>query len=56
MKTRTYFAHRIDMPDAAGETQEHLADVKDYELAEATWRAAIVRWPKAATRSTAPPT
>jgi hypothetical protein len=24
MKTRTHFAHRIDMLDAAGEVQEHL--------------------------------
>ena len=35
MKTRTYFAHRIDMLDAAGELQEHLAGVEDYILAEA---------------------
>jgi hypothetical protein len=30
MKTRTHFAHRIDMLDAAGEIQEHLAGVGDY--------------------------
>jgi hypothetical protein len=47
MKTRTHFAHRIDMLDAAGEIQGHLAGVEDYELAEATWQAAIARWPKA---------
>jgi hypothetical protein len=47
MKTRTHFAHRIDMLDAAGEIHEHLAGVEDYELAEATWQAAIARWPKA---------
>jgi len=35
------------MRDAAGEIQEHLAGVEDYELAEATWRAAIARWPGA---------
>ena len=45
MKTRTYFAHRIDMLDAAGELQEHLAGVEDYILAEAVWREAIARWP-----------
>jgi hypothetical protein len=39
MKTRTHFAHRIDMLDAAGEIQEHLAG--------AEWRDAITRWPKA---------
>jgi hypothetical protein len=47
MKTRTHFAHRIDMLDAAGELLEHLAGVDDYEVAEATWLAAIKRWPKA---------
>jgi hypothetical protein len=41
MKTRTHFAHRIDMLDAAGEIQEHLAGVEDYELAEATWQTAV---------------
>jgi hypothetical protein len=35
MKTRTHFAHRIDMLDAAGEIQEHLTGVEDYLLAEA---------------------
>jgi len=34
VKTRTHFAHRIDMLDAAGEVQEHLAGVEDYILAE----------------------
>jgi hypothetical protein len=47
MKTRTHFAHRIDMLDAAGELQEHLAGVEDYILAEAVWREAIARWPGA---------
>ena len=37
----------IDMLDAAGELQEHLAGVEDYILAEAVWREAIARWPKA---------
>jgi hypothetical protein len=46
MKTRTHFAHRIDMLDAAGELIEHLAGAEDYELAE-LWQAAIARWPKA---------
>jgi hypothetical protein len=47
MKTRTLFAHRIEMLDAAGEIQEHLAGVEDYILAEAVWREAIARWPGA---------
>jgi hypothetical protein len=45
MKTRTHFAHR--MLDAKGEVREHLAGVEDYEVAEATWLAAVARWPKA---------
>jgi hypothetical protein len=48
MKTRTHFAHSIDMLDAAGEIQEHLAGVEDFEVAEATFWAAMKRWPKAA--------
>jgi hypothetical protein len=36
MKSRTHFAHRIDILDAT-EIQEHLAG--------AVWREAIVRWP-----------
>jgi hypothetical protein len=47
MKTRTHFAHRIDMLDGAGEIQDHLAGVEDYILAEAVWREAIPRWPDA---------
>jgi hypothetical protein len=37
----------IDMLDAAGELQEHLARVEDYILAEVVWREAIARWPGA---------
>ena len=47
MKTRTHFAHRIDMLDPAGEIQEHLAGAEDCMLAEAVWREAIARWPDA---------
>jgi hypothetical protein len=46
MKTRTHFAHTIDRLDADDEIVEQLAGVEDYELAEATWLAAIARWPK----------
>ena len=30
MKTRMHFAHRIELLNAAGEIQEHLAAVYDY--------------------------
>jgi hypothetical protein len=33
MKTRTHFAHRIDMLDAAGEIQEHLAGIEAADAA-----------------------
>jgi hypothetical protein len=48
MKTRTHFNHRIDMLDDDGEILEHLAGIEDFALAEATWQAAVKRWPKAA--------
>jgi hypothetical protein len=45
-KTRTHFTFRIDSWTADGESiVEHLAGVEDYELAMATYRAAIERWP-----------
>jgi len=48
MKTRTNFTHRLDMWDDAGQNiVEHLAGVEDFEVAEATYRAAVKRWPKA---------
>jgi hypothetical protein len=48
VKTRTQFAQRIDMWDNAGQNIiEHLAGVEDFEIAGATYRAAIKRWPKA---------
>jgi hypothetical protein len=48
MKNRTNFTHRLDMWDDTGENIiEHLAGVEDYEIAEATYRAAAKRWPKA---------
>jgi hypothetical protein len=55
MKTRTHFAHRIEMLDAAGEVQEHLAGVEDYILAEAVWQGhhsrIAVRWRGLPTRT-----
>jgi hypothetical protein len=48
MKTRTHFAHRLDMWDAPAENiVEHLASAEDFELAEATYLAAVKRWPNA---------
>jgi hypothetical protein len=48
MKTKTYFAFRIDIWDDAGDSiVEHVAGVDDFEVAEATYRAAVARWPKA---------
>ena len=45
---RRAFAHRIDLWDASGETiLEHLAEIEDFELAMATYRAACERWPGA---------
>jgi hypothetical protein len=47
MKDRTHFAHTVDRLDGAGkEIVEQLAGVEDYELAEATWLAAIKRRPQ----------
>jgi hypothetical protein len=48
VKTRTHFGHRIDMLDREGETIEHLAGVEDSLLADATYEAALRRWPKVA--------
>jgi hypothetical protein len=44
--TRTHFAFRIDMWGSDGESiVEHLAGAEDFQLALATYRAAIERWP-----------
>jgi hypothetical protein len=46
--TRRAFAHRIDLWDASGENiLEQLAEIEDFELAMATYRAACERWPGA---------
>jgi hypothetical protein len=48
MKTKTYFAFRVDIWDDSGDSiVEHVAGVDDFEVAEATYRAAVARWPKA---------
>ena len=39
---------RVDIWDATGDSiVEHVAGVDDFEVAEATYRAAVVRWPLA---------
>jgi len=45
MKTKTHFAFRVDIWDAdANGIVEHVAGVDDFEVAEATYRAAVARW------------
>ena len=46
MTTRTHFAFRIDLWTSDGTSiVEHLAGVEDFQLALATYRAAVERWP-----------
>jgi hypothetical protein len=48
MKTKTHFAFRVDIWDAdANSIVEHVAGEDDFEVAEATYRAAVARWPAA---------
>jgi hypothetical protein len=48
MKTKTHFAFGVDIWDAdANSIVEHVAGVDDFEVAEATYRAAVARWPAA---------
>jgi hypothetical protein len=47
MKTKTHFAFRVDIWDDTGDgIVEHVAGVDDFEVAEATWLAAVKRWPR----------
>jgi hypothetical protein len=43
--SRTHFAFRIDMwsPDGSS-IIEHIAEVEDLQIAQATYRAAVERW------------
>jgi hypothetical protein len=52
VKTKTYFAFRVDVWDGAGDNVvEHVvAGVDDFETAVATYWAAVRRWPKASSR------
>jgi hypothetical protein len=48
MKTKTHFAFRADIWDDTGDSiVEHVAGVDDFEVSEATYRAAVARWPTA---------
>ena len=45
---KTHFAFRIDIWDnTGGSIVEHVAGVDDFEVAEATYWAAVARWPRA---------
>ncbi len=49
MKHWTHFAYRIDQWTDDGESiVEHVADVKDFQVAMATYHAACKRWPRKA--------
>ena len=48
MKTKTYFAFRVDIWDDTGDSiVEHVAGADDFQVAEVIYRAAIARWPMA---------
>jgi hypothetical protein len=48
VKTKIYFVFRVDIWDDTGDSiVEHVAGVDDFEVAEATYRAAVARWPAA---------
>jgi predicted kinase len=45
MKTKTYFTFRVDVWDsAANSIVEHIAGIDDFEVAQATYWAAVARW------------
>jgi len=47
-KTKTHFQYRIDMwDDVGGEIMQHVAGADDFEVATATYTAAVKRWPAA---------
>ena len=47
-KTKTHFQYRIDMwDDVGGEIMQHVARADDFEVATATYTAAVKRWPAA---------
>ena len=47
MKTKSYFTFRVDVWDsAANSIVEQIAGIEDFEVAEATYWAAVARWPQ----------
>jgi hypothetical protein len=47
-ETKTHFAFRVDIWDGSGDSiVEHVAGIEDFEVAEATYRAVVARWPRA---------
>jgi hypothetical protein len=54
-EAKTHFAFRVDIWDDTGDSiVEHVAGVDDFEVAEATYRAAVARWPAGARSRTIP--
>jgi hypothetical protein len=48
MKTKTRFAFRVDIwDDTDNSIVEHVAGMDDFGVAEATYQAAVARWPAA---------
>src|SRR5262245_877018 len=48
MKTKTCFTFRVDVWDsAANSILDHIAGIDEFEVAEATYWAAVARWPRA---------
>jgi hypothetical protein len=48
MKTKTHIRFRVDIWDNVSENViEHVAGVDDFEVASATYRNAVTRWPAA---------
>jgi len=48
VKTKTHFTFRVDIWDTHCDSiVEHVAGVDDFQVAEATYRAAVARWPAA---------
>lgn len=46
MEIRTHFTYRIDIWDDTGHSiMEHVVGVEDFQVGEATYRAACDRWP-----------
>jgi hypothetical protein len=43
---KTHFTFRVDIWDDSGDSiVEHIAGIDDFEVVEATYRAAVARWP-----------